>query len=251
MNCRILPHQFGDGPGQMALDEALLDSVGAAPESAVLRTYGWTRPTLSLGYFQPAELADDARWSDLELVRRPTGGGALLHHHEVTYAVVLPSTHRLARRGPELYRAAHAAIACVLSELGAPASRRGEPGSGPQSEPLGTAKPFLCFADRDAEDLVLLGHKLVGSAQRRRVGALLQHGSLLLSRSPFAPELPGLAELASLNAEAVDWHGRITAAIAEALELDPAPGSATPDELRDAERLQREVYRTDRWTRKR
>jgi lipoate-protein ligase A len=251
MICRILPHQLGDGPGQMALDEALLDSVGAAPDSAVLRTYGWTRPTLSLGYFQPAELADDARWAGLDLVRRPTGGGALLHHHEVTYAVVIPSTHRFARRGPELYRAAHAAIAGLLAQLGAPASRRGEPGSGPLSEPLGTPKPFLCFADRDAEDLVWLGHKLVGSAQRRRVGALLQHGSLLLAGSPFAAELPGLTELASLDAEAVNWHGRITAAIAEALDLAPEPGSATPDELRDADRLQREVYRSDRWTRKR
>jgi lipoate-protein ligase A len=251
MICRILPHELGDGPGQMALDEALLDSVGATPESAVVRTYGWMRPTLSLGYFQPAALADDPRWAGLELVRRPTGGGALLHHHEITYAVIIPASHRLARRGPDLYRAAHEAIAGVLAELGVPASRRGEPGSGPQSDLLETPKPFLCFADRDAQDLVWLGHKLVGSAQRRRAGGLLQHGSLLLAMSRFAPELPGLADLALIDTSAVDWHARISAALAGSLDLEAVPGLSTSEERRDAERLRLETYLSDRWTRKR
>ena len=76
MICRVLPHAVGDGPTNMALDEALLDSVGSDPAKAVLRTYEWTPPTLSLGYFQSiAEVETDPRWAGVPIVRRPTGGG--------------------------------------------------------------------------------------------------------------------------------------------------------------------------------
>src|SRR5947209_20176933 len=88
---RVLPHESGDGPWNMALDEALLDSVAADPSRAVLRTYSWSVPTLSLGYFQRfAESQADPRWRSVPIVRRPTGGGALWHDREVTYAVVIP-----------------------------------------------------------------------------------------------------------------------------------------------------------------
>src|SRR5689334_9170111 len=80
MHCRLLPHEVRSGPANMALDEALLDAVDAEPSSAVLRTYGWSEPTLSLGYFQAiAEAEADPRWRDVPIVRRPSGGGALWH----------------------------------------------------------------------------------------------------------------------------------------------------------------------------
>ena len=120
-----MPHQSGDGPWQMALDEAMLDSVAGDPSSAFLRTYDWSEPTLSLGYFQ--NVADaDSRWGSSPMVRRPTGGGALWHDREVTYAVVIPGTHPASRPSRSLYRAIHQAIAARLRSLGIPASLRGE-----------------------------------------------------------------------------------------------------------------------------
>ena len=84
-------------------------SVAGGAGTAYLRTYGWTIPTLSLGYFQHlAEVRADPRWSNVPLVRRLTGGGAIWHHHELTYALVVPGEHPLARPSTELYHAVHA-----------------------------------------------------------------------------------------------------------------------------------------------
>ncbi len=113
----------------MARDEALLDLVTREPGSAALRTYGWTEPTLSLGYFQTiAEARTDPRWRDVPIVRRPTGGGAIWHDRELTYALAVPRAHPLSRRSGELYRGVHEAIAELLHALGADARRRGETG---------------------------------------------------------------------------------------------------------------------------
>ncbi len=196
--CRLLPHLHGDGPAQMATDEALLDAVARDPASAIVRTYSWSIPTLSLGYFQAYEqVAAEDRWRGQAIVRRATGGGALWHDHEITYAVIVPGSHPLARPSTALYRAIHAAIGGRLRDLGLAARRRGE-----DDPPAGSGRdrPFLCFGDRDADDIVVDRVKLVGSAQRRRAGAVLQHGSLLLGRSDVTPELLGLRELAATTA---------------------------------------------------
>ena len=106
----------------MALDEAMLEAV-ARDEAAYLRFYGWTVPTLSLGYFQRmAEVRADPRWRRRPIVRRPTGGGAIWHHHELTYALAVPAGSPLVRPNTALYRAVHGAIARVL------ASERRDPG---------------------------------------------------------------------------------------------------------------------------
>src|SRR4051812_5496180 len=110
----------------MALDEALLDAVAEDPSAAWLRTYGWTAPTLSLGYFQRwADAQADPRWRDAPIVRRPTGGGAIWHDRELTYALVVPGQHPLARPSTALYRAVHEAIAGLLRARGLAADRRG------------------------------------------------------------------------------------------------------------------------------
>src|SRR5262245_54465723 len=97
-----------DGPTNMARDEALLYSDAARP--AALRLYGWTPPTISLGYFQASEEVRSlpAEVRGLAVVRRPTGGGAILHDREVTYCLILTDDHALARRAPaDLYRVVH------------------------------------------------------------------------------------------------------------------------------------------------
>src|SRR3954469_7742966 len=115
MRCRIFPYETGDGPRNMARDEALLDAVAEDPSCALLRTYGWAEPTLSLGYFQRhADAEADPRWRGVPIVRRPTGGGAIWHHHELTYALILPAAHPLARPNVALYHAVHSAVAGLL-----------------------------------------------------------------------------------------------------------------------------------------
>lgn len=176
------------GPWNMALDEALL--IDAIEEGRChLRLYGWKEPTLSLGYFQPSEerLSDPAL-AGLPAVRRLSGGGAILHDRELTYSCIVPPGHRLARNPLDLYDAVHAVFVESLGALDIEVAPRG-------AENAHAAKPFLCFVRGDERDLICRGNKVLGSAQRRRRGAVLQHGSLLLERSERAPSIPGLHDL--------------------------------------------------------
>ncbi len=125
--CDVYPYEVADGPTNMALDEAILEAVGRGEPRAALRVYGWSVPTLSLGYFQRlAEVRADGRFNDVPIVRRPTGGGAIWHHHEVTYALALPEGHALSRPSVRLYRAVHGAITGGFVRLGIGAVRSGE-----------------------------------------------------------------------------------------------------------------------------
>ena len=241
--CLVLPHAVADGPANMAMDEALLDTVAANGDWAALRTYGWSAPTLSLGYFQRvAEAEADPRLKGVPVVRRPTGGGAIWHHHELTYAVVIPAAHPRARWPADLYRAIHGAIASILRASGLPAGRRGD------LEPRPELRPFLCFADRDPEDLVAFGAKVVGSAQRRRAGAVLQHGSILLARSATIPDLLGVSDLAAVPADPDAWLSPIRTAIPEALSLQSVEVGTLSGLADRAGELERRTYRDPHWT---
>jgi lipoate-protein ligase A len=186
LTVRLLPFAVAAGAENMATDEALLQS--AAASIASLRFYGWSGPTVSLGYFQPARLRqEDPLLAALPYVRRPTGGALLVHHLEVTYALALPAS----AAGPAAsvwLRRMHASIAEALRTLGvaavAHAPQPGETFPGP-----------LCFRHFAAGDLLIGPAKVVGSAQRRQRGGLLQHGAILLAQSPHTPTLPGIQEL--------------------------------------------------------
>lgn len=160
----------------MAADLACLDEValGGLP---VLRLYTWTTPALSLGRFQPETDVDLAacRTRGVEVVRRPTGGRALLHGADLTYAVALPRPGGAAGHVDALYRTLAAALIAGLAELGVHAELGGNRGpSGP-----------VCFATVQGADLRVGERKLCGSAQVQRGSLVLQHGSLLLDRMPF------------------------------------------------------------------
>lgn len=181
------PHS---GAWNMAIDEALLEAAvnGAEP---VVRWYQWDAATLSLGYFQKAEeCSTDPLWSKLPVVRRLSGGGAILHHHEFTYSCAIPADHPLTPDPYQIYLAIHNAVIAVLQPLGFAvrlrAARFGKDGP---------AEAFLCFSRGDEMDVVIGTNKVLGSAQRRRRGAVLQHGSLVLRKSEFAPQFPGLFDL--------------------------------------------------------
>jgi lipoate-protein ligase A len=244
----VLPYSVADGPANMALDEAMLEAA-ASGERAYLRLYGWSVPTLSLGYFQRvAEARSDPRWQGRPVVRRPTGGGAIWHHHELTYAIAVPPSSPLVRPNTALYRAVHGAIAGLLVERGIPAHRRGE---GDPTFRSKSERPLLCFTGHDPEDIVAVGQKLVGSAQRRRGGAVLQHGSVLLARSPEVPELLGVCDVAELPLSPKDWEEPLRRRIAAALDLQPI-AIGVPDSVGErALELEQSTYRRTDWTQSR
>jgi lipoate-protein ligase A len=168
-----------DGPANMARDEALLMSVGRGESPPTLRFYRWAPATISLGYFQ--EYSDYERLpppaGTLPVVRRQTGGGAILHDLELTYSIALPLSHPIVAGGRcnFLYDHVHEAFAAVLTRHGVPVSR-GD-GAGSAASHRG---PFFCFERHADFDLLADGRKLLGSAQRRTAAAVLQHGSLIL-----------------------------------------------------------------------
>lgn len=173
---RWIPPLRLSGCWQMAIDEWLLDRAVVASEPgahiACLRFYTWSRPTLSLGFHQrrlEPHWLELARAGALQLVRRPSGGRAVLHAEELTYALIWPQAP--ARRR-EAYRAACAWLQHGFAELDLPMCFGSQPAD-PQAP--------SCFASSSAADLVHTdGAKRIGSAQLWRRGVLLQHGSILL-----------------------------------------------------------------------
>ncbi|HEX7937977.1 MAG TPA: lipoate--protein ligase family protein, partial [Gemmatimonadaceae bacterium] len=162
-----------DGPGNMALDEALMSRAARTGE-AVFRVYSWRTPTLSLGRNQRARGdydLDAARTLGVAFVRRPTGGRALLHDHEITYSATLPATS--AADADAAYAFLNDVLLAAISALGVRATRA----AATQSIPPGL-RP--CFDAPSEHEIVVGERKLVGSAQWRRGGALLQHGSILV-----------------------------------------------------------------------
>lgn len=177
-----------DAEYNMAVDRYLLDLGEAAaaaagpvpdavPREGYLRFYDWTRPTISLGYSEPLENIDTgaALRDGLEIVRRPTGGRAVLHWGDLTYAVVLPA--RTGKDLSELYKLISECIIEGARLVGLDLDlERGALGkSGARDKP--------CFASVSRHEISYRGRKVVGSAQRIGEGAMLQHGSIPVDRS--------------------------------------------------------------------
>ena len=213
--CRLIIDPPQPGAWNMAVDEWLLRS---AADNGVLtlRFYQWAEPTLSLGYFQQhVDRQLHAASLACPLVRRSSGGGALMHHHELTYSLAVPASHPLAQRAEELYYAVHETLVELLqhqaSLAGGTATAAGKFKLCEATDSRGKGEPFLCFLRRSRGDVLFAPAdphllqtndrcaKLCGSAQRRHRGAVLQHGGILLARSPQAPELLGLNELLRAN----------------------------------------------------
>jgi lipoate-protein ligase A len=207
-----------EGAANMAFDAWLLDEVARSQE-AVLRLYRWARPTLSLGYFQKLEdVADEAFMAGrgLDWVRRPTGGGAILHDQELTFSLCLPAGHPALKGSVnDSYLNLTRPLLGILRKLGIEAAFRGE---GPQS------KAANCFAGAACPDLVVAGKKVFGSAQRRKEKAVLMHGSLLfvvdeaLWQGVFLGGSGG--GFAGIGHASQDWASLLKKAYANELNLD-------------------------------
>ncbi len=173
---RLLLMPPAAGAWNMAVDEAVLEAVGRGEAPPTLRLYAWSPPCLSLGRHQPADDVDRARLASRgwAWVRRPTGGRAILHTDELTYALVAPADHPLMRGGVlPSYRRIAAGLLEALRLLGIAARMEGE--RSPEKQPAA-----MCFETPSSYEITVQGRKLLGSAQARRQGAVLQHGSLPL-----------------------------------------------------------------------
>ncbi len=245
--CEVLPHQVASGSYQMAFDAALLERAAERGDRAVIRTYEWSKPTLSLGYFQKYECIEggDAMSVDA-IVRRPTGGGAIRHDRDLTFAVVAPSVDRRSSRPAAYYRVVHGAIAALLREHSVDASLRGA------VDPVAQAdKPFLCFRDCDASDVVVSGVKIVGGAQRRTKDATLLHGSMRLRGVGSDCDLAGLADV-SRGTDSVEFWARLfRERLPDLLGWERLDTEIDADFGRRVRELAERVFMTEEWTRKR
>lgn len=174
-----------DGPRNMAIDQALLDAVAAGATPAV-RLYRWAPATLSFGRNQPARgLYDTAAAAErgIAFVRRPTGGQAVLHDQELTYAVAAPVT--VVGKPRQAYQWINRALVAGLRSLGVAAAVAE---SGTAVGDGASAWTDACFRRPERGEVVVAGRKLVGSAQRTQSRTILQHGSILIGGSQAAAE---------------------------------------------------------------
>lgn len=269
MDCRLIFDPPAAGAWNMAVDEVLLESA-LRDNIATLRFYQWQEPTLSLGYFQNySDRTGHLSSSSLPCVRRHSGGGALVHHHELTYALALPAS-AVPPSGPTaLYTAAHEAIIEVLRGFAGPehSSSRLKLCSRPTKRSA-SEEPFLCFQRRTEGDLLVCpsppeasrphsgshsatDHKVGGSAQRKSRGALLQHGGLLLGQSEYAPELPGLLETLGTSAAPATIAQCMSESLFDRLSLSPSESSLKATETAQAQQILASRFDLEDWTHRR
>jgi lipoate-protein ligase A len=261
LHWRLLHDGPAGGPWNMAVDEAMARAVGEGQAPATVRLYTWSAPTISLGYLQRIISGVDleaCRRRSIGLVRRITGGRAVLHAEEITYSVAVPLHGRW--RGlsiPEGFALISRGLAAGLLRLGVKACMS-EAGMGPGAG----RETDACFLLREVPAILADGRKLVGSAQRRWDRSLLQHGSLLLDFEPglhqaVFPGWPrtdpaaGVTSLRDLLGGRPPIGDVVSALSAGFRELFDAPGIAgelLPVERSTAEDLARSRYGTAAWT---
>jgi lipoate-protein ligase A len=226
----------------MASDEVMLQS--AIQGIASLRFYQWNPATISLGYFQAEQTRHRLPLlASLPFVRRASGGGTLVHHYEVTYCLALPYGQTW-QTGEAWLPRMHRIIAAALEELGIK-SRLYEPANGP---------PFqgnLCFQHFTVGDLMIGSAKIVGSAQRKQHGALMQHGGILLSKSPYTPDLSGILELTGRSLTVAETCDTVRRSFIKATGWNLVESDWTPNELNRIADLANNKYSQDTWNRKR
>lgn len=237
-----------DGAWNMAIDHALFEHAQQTGRPA-LRFYRWDPATLSLGRNQPAHVDADALQSrGYGLVRRPTGGMAVLHDHELTYSVAVPVGVLGSPR--ESYQQINVALLEGLRSLGA--------GAQVATDGAATKRIASCFAEPAAGELLVDARKLVGSAQRCESRTLLQHGSILIDgdQTEIATLIAGSAGgepaigLAQVLGRAPGWSelvGALAMGFVSRLGISLAPAGLTPELLGRAKELRRQ-YLSHEWT---
>jgi len=264
---RLIRSAPADGPTHMAVDEAILRAVAAGLVPPTLRFYAWEPACLSLGRAQSVEDVDleALRAAGFDLVRRPTGGKAILHVDELTYSVVAPQEEpRVAGGIVESYRRLSSGLVRGLERLGV-----ADLVADQRVENRGLEGP-VCFEVPSDYEITVGGRKLVGSAQMRARGVVLQHGALPLygDVARICPLLAAHPEPARVRARAttveealgafgsvqagrtVTWDEAaeaVAAGFSEALNLHFETGTLTDEERAWARELRAAKYATEDW----
>jgi lipoyl(octanoyl) transferase len=265
---RLLQTQPASGAWNMAVDESILENARKGQVLPTLRLYSWNPPCLSLGYAQTIgdvdlDLLGSRGW---DIVRRPTGGKAILHVDELTYSVTGPlSEPRLMGSVIESYRCLASALLNALHRMDVPAKAQSEVFAAPAR---GSNGP-VCFEVPSNYEIVVKGKKLIGSAQARKKEGVLQHGSLPLvgdlqritevlnfpneeTRKAAGERLLARATTAeSVVGKQLSWKEAAQAfvvAFAEVLNLELVEGSLTQAEIDRADELVRTKYGNQQWT---
>jgi lipoate-protein ligase A len=262
MDIRLILDPPASGAWNMAVDEALLESAERAGQGGCLRFYYWDQATVSLGYFQRGgDRHGHAPSHTCPLVRRSTGGGAIVHDRELTYSFTSATRSHQAADRQALFTAFHQTLVEEFASRGITArlhqratsprtlddSDRLTPGRSPGV----VGEPFLCFQRRAEGDVLLRQWKVGGSAQRRQRGALLQHGSVLLDRSPNAPELDGIRQISGIELDPHELARRWSQRVAASLGVSLRTGQLTEEEIARAEGWSRDRFDSPAWNQRR
>lgn len=262
---RLIVDGEAGGATNMAADEAILNGVIDGTSPPTLRFYAWYPPCLSLGRSQRLAEADLAacRAAGVDIVRRPTGGRAILHTDELTYSVSLLQTDPRTKGGiVDGYRRLSEGFLAGLHSLGVDATQAAGQRT-PASETTA-----VCFETPSDYEITVAGRKLVGSAQWRARGGVLQHGTLplcgdlarivdyLVFSDPERSAQRRRLHLKALTMEealgAVLPFDRVAQALAEgfaqALNLTLVPGELTPQERALSDLIRHKVYANPDWT---
>jgi lipoyl(octanoyl) transferase len=266
---RLLYDNPTTGARNMALDEAVLRSVAAGDTPPTLRVSDWNPPCLSLGYAQKSADVDFMRAAKQgwDVIRRPTGGRAVLHIDELTYSVIVPLDHPLAQ-GDVIasYQRISTALLAALEILGL--NPRADRRTG-RHDSTGA----VCFEMPSHYEVTAGGRKLVGSAQLRRFGGLLQHGSIPLygdlgricdglafpdetarDQAKIQVHQHAITLAEALPNATITWQ-TLAAAIVEGFTktftIEFIKGSLSPTESETADQLYTTVYNNQEWIKRR
>lgn len=265
---RLLDTGHRSGPENMAIDAAIARAHGRGEVPPTLRFYGWQPAAVSIGYFQSMTHEVDleaVRAGGFGYVRRPTGGRLIFHHMELTYSVVIRE-ELLPGGVVETYRELSRGLLEGLRVLGAEPELSGGERDPRRADPGGFHT--ACFDSASAYELQVNGKKIAGSAQTRKDGVLLQHGSILLDidvpllfslmRLPegapverlmrrFESKAATLKEALGREVSYEEARDAFTTGFARGLGLTLSAGVLNTAEMVEAERLVTEKYGNDAW----
>lgn len=251
----------------MAQDEAIMNQVGSLLSPPTIRLYRWQPACLSLGLAQPVSDVNFTRLGQFgwDVVRRPTGGRAILHTDELTYSVIAPEKHPLmAGTLLESYQRISAALLHAMHALNVPAISVELPNQSNRNKPV---EP-VCFEVPSNFEIACQGKKLIGSAQSRRKNAVLQHGAIplfgdisriVLALTATLPKEEYIARnrvreraatLEDILGHRISWEQCSQAVISgfQAIGVHCIPGKLTEIENQNAEVLFQEKYSNSLWT---
>lgn len=254
----------------MALDEALLNWHSEEIMPPIIRFYEWQTATVSIGYFQSVERdinMTSVNKQQMGFVRRPTGGRAVLHEHELTYSIIVSENYpNMPETVTEAYRVLSEGLVLGFQHLGLQAAF-----SVPTEElkrALKQPKSAVCFDAPSYYELVVEGKKVAGSAQTRQKGVILQHGAILLSlniekllsvfhfqseeeRAQMRLQLPNKAvaidQLTNRKITINDCKKAFHLGFEQTLHIELVPYKLTEEQLHEVYKIERKKYANDAW----